>query len=81
MQEQGKSISELAGNVGVSPSYFTRVLRLSFLAPEIVRAILSGRQPPHLTAKHLMSPSRLPKHGQAKRPSSASAETSACPNE
>ena len=29
----------------VSLSYFTRVLRLSFLAPEITRAMSQGRQP------------------------------------
>jgi hypothetical protein len=28
-----RSIPELAGDAGVSPSYFTRILRLSFLAP------------------------------------------------
>ena len=54
-------MSELAEDAGVSPSYFTRVLRLSFLAPEIVKTILSGGQPPQLTAKHLVSQSRLAK--------------------
>ena len=61
MHDQGKSITELAGDAGVSPSYFTRVLRLSFLAPEIVKAILTGRHPPQLTAKHLMSQTGLAK--------------------
>jgi AraC-like DNA-binding protein len=59
MQNQGRSMTELAADAGVSPSYFTRVLRLSFLTPDIIRAILSGRQPPQLTAKHLVSQSRL----------------------
>jgi site-specific DNA recombinase len=54
LNEQGKGITELAINAGVSPSYFSRVLRLSFLAPDIVKAILDGRHPPQLTAKHLM---------------------------
>jgi DNA invertase Pin-like site-specific DNA recombinase len=61
MHDQGKSMTELADDAGVSPSYFTRVLRLSFLAPDIVSAILSGRQPPQLTAKHMISQSRLAK--------------------
>ena len=61
MHDQGRSMTELAGDAGVSPSYFTRVLRLSFLAPDIAKAILSGRQPAQLTAKHLMSQSRLAK--------------------
>jgi site-specific DNA recombinase len=54
LREQGKSITELASDAGVSPSYFSRVLRLSFLAPAIVKAILAGQHPPQLTAKHLM---------------------------
>lgn len=45
MNSNGKPIQDLAAEVGVSPSYFTRVLRLSFLAPEITRAIIQGRQP------------------------------------
>src|SRR6516225_8917778 len=40
----------LAKQEGVSPSYFTRLVRLSYLAPDITQAILDGRQPSHLTA-------------------------------
>ncbi len=61
MQDQGRSITELAGDAGVSPSYFTRVLRLRFLAPDIVKAILHGRHPRQLTAKHLMSQTGIAK--------------------
>ena len=53
MKGQGKTIKTLAAEAGVSPSYFTRIFRLSFLAPDIVRAILQGRQPETLTAKRL----------------------------
>jgi hypothetical protein len=35
----------LAGREGVSRSYFTRLIRLSYLAPDITQAILDGRQP------------------------------------
>src|SRR5712671_6499002 len=45
---------------GVSRSYFTRVVRLSYLAPDITQAILDGRQPRHLTAQKLLAHSRLP---------------------
>src|SRR5882672_3496774 len=45
---------------GVSRSYFTRVVRLSYLAPDITQAILEGRQPRHLTAEKLLQHSRLP---------------------
>ena len=45
---------------GVSPSYFTRLVRLSYLAPDITQAILDGRQPRDLTADKLLAHSRLP---------------------
>ena len=45
---------------GVSRSYFTRVVRLSYLAPDITQAILEGRQPHDLTAEKLLAHSRLP---------------------
>jgi hypothetical protein len=41
----------------VSPSYFTRLVRLSYLAPDITEAILDGRHPRDLTAA-LLQPSR-----------------------
>jgi len=50
----------LAKREGVSPSYFTRLVRLSYLAPDITQAILDGRQPPDLTADKLLAHSRLP---------------------
>jgi site-specific DNA recombinase len=50
----------LAESEGVSPSYFTRLVRLSYLAPDITHAILDGRQPCDLTAEKLLEHSRLP---------------------
>jgi site-specific DNA recombinase len=44
---------------GRKPEYLRRVLSCAFLAPDIVEAILDGRQPAHLTAKKL-SRRRLP---------------------
>ena len=56
----GRPISEMAAAAGLSSSYFTRVLRLSFLAPDITRAILHGRQPADLNAHKLMADTRAP---------------------
>ena len=56
----GTALAALAKQEGVSPSYFTRLLRLSYLAPDITQAILDGRQPPHLSADKLLAHSRLP---------------------
>ena len=50
----------VAEREGVSPSYFTRLVRLSYLAPDITHAILDGRQPRDLTAEKLLEHSRLP---------------------
>lgn len=53
-QNADASVADLAAKAGVTRSYFTRVFRLSFLAPEITAAILQGRQHPELTANKLM---------------------------
>ena len=52
---------------GVSPSYVTRLLRLAYLAPDIVTAIIDGRQPPGLTANTLMKNTRLPFRWETQR--------------
>ena len=43
-----------ADEAGVSSSHFTRLVRLSLLAPAITKAIIEGRHPPELTARRLM---------------------------
>ncbi len=45
----------MAADAGLSRSYFTRMLRLSFLAPDITRAILHGRRPADLNAHKMMA--------------------------
>jgi site-specific DNA recombinase len=60
MRNAGKTMGQLAADAGVGGSYFTRILRLSFLAPEIVRAILRDRHPIELTAKRLANQLRFP---------------------
>jgi DNA invertase Pin-like site-specific DNA recombinase len=60
MRSSGKTMSLLAAETGVGRSYFTRILRLSFLAPDLVKAILHDRHPIELTAKRLANELRLP---------------------
>ncbi|MDA1355227.1 MAG: recombinase family protein, partial [Proteobacteria bacterium] len=60
MRNGGKTMAELAAEAGVGGSYFSRILRLSFLAPEITKAILRDRHPIELTAKRLANEVRLP---------------------
>lgn len=60
LRGDGRSIGELAAAAGVSPSWFTRILRLSFLAPDIVSAILDDRHPIGLSAHRLARLADLP---------------------
>ena len=60
LDSNGVPFAALAKHEGVSPSYFTRIVRLSYLAPDITQAILDGRQPRDLTADKLLAHSRLP---------------------
>ena len=50
------TIAELAEREGIAPSYITRVLRLTLLAPDIVEAILDGKQGPEVTLARLLEP-------------------------
>ena len=56
MLESGEfaTINELAEREGIAPSYMARVLRLTLLAPDIVEAILDGRQGPEVTLGRLL---------------------------
>ena len=56
MLESGEfaTIAELAEREGIAPSYMTRVLRLTLLAPDIVESILHGRQGPEVTLARLL---------------------------
>ncbi|MGC1885728.1 MAG: hypothetical protein WA709_06470 [Stellaceae bacterium] len=60
VQGDGVPFAVLAQREGVSRSYFTRLVRLSYLAPDITQAILDGRQPRDLAAEKLLEHSRLP---------------------
>jgi hypothetical protein len=58
MLESGEfaTIAELAEREGIAPSYMTRVLRLTLLAPDIVEAILDGKQGPEVTLARVLEP-------------------------
>lgn len=57
---QVKGIGELAESEGLSTSRVTRILYHAFLAPDIVRSILNGTQPPSLTLDRLKYQLPLP---------------------
>ncbi len=58
MLESGEftTIAELAEHERMAPSYMTRVMRLSLLAPSIVEAIVEGRQPPDAKLANFLEP-------------------------
>lgn len=58
MLESGEfaTIAELAEREGITPSYMTRVLRLTLLAPDIIEAILDGKQGPEVTLARVHEP-------------------------
>ena len=60
-------IGDIAESEGVHHSYVSRLIRLTFLSPDITEAILDGRQPLGLTAAKLMRVSRLPLDWRAQR--------------
>ncbi|MFM5953262.1 MAG: hypothetical protein ACKOPE_03030, partial [Novosphingobium sp.] len=53
-------IARLAEREGVSRSYVSRVLRIAFLSPEVVEAILDGRQHGELDAARLRETNAVP---------------------
>jgi site-specific DNA recombinase len=57
---RAQSVTEIAGREGIADRYVRRVMRLAFLAPEIVEAIAAGSQPPELTAEALAERIDLP---------------------
>ena len=58
MLESGEfaTIAELAAREAIPSTYMARVLRLTLLAPELIEAIIDGRQPRTLTLPTVMKP-------------------------
>jgi DNA invertase Pin-like site-specific DNA recombinase len=48
--------AEIAGKCGLGESYVRRILRLAYLAPDILESIAEGRQPRGLTLDRLLGP-------------------------
>jgi len=50
------TIEDLAAAEKINPSYVSRILRLAYLSPTVVQAILEGSHPAWLTMKDLLEP-------------------------
>jgi len=70
MLESGQyaTIGELAEREGIAPSYITRILRITMLAPHIVETILDGKQRPEVTLARVVEPFPLKWAAQHFRP-------------
>jgi hypothetical protein len=66
--------ADLAKSEGLNRSYYSRLLRLAYLAPDITTAILDGRQPEGLTATTLSSIPTCRSAGPISDPCSALSE-------
>lgn len=51
-----QTLEEIANAENINPSYVSRLLRMTLLSPEIVEAILAGRQSNGLTMAKAMQP-------------------------
>jgi hypothetical protein len=58
MLESGEfvTVQDLAAAEKINPPYLSRVLRLALLGPDIIEAILDGRQPAGLQLGRLLTP-------------------------
>ncbi|TDL83927.1 hypothetical protein E2L08_00120 [Palleronia sediminis] len=77
MLESGEfaTIADLAEREGIAPSYMTRVLRLTLLSPDIVEAILDGKQGPEVTLSQVLKPFPLEWERQNHRISTTKSDT------
>jgi hypothetical protein len=60
------TVEELAAAEKINASYVSRILRLTLLAPEVVEAILDGRQSVSVTLARLMNGVPVVWHDQSK---------------
>jgi hypothetical protein len=67
VESAAPSLTAFATEQGISRSYATQLVRLAWLAPDIVEAILASCQPANLTASRLMQDSRIPTDWQEQR--------------
>ena len=61
------TLEDLARAKGVNATYVSRILRLTLFAPDIVEAILDGRQPAELQLDDLLKRFPLEWEGQRNR--------------
>ena len=66
-EKPGSTLEDAAAQQNMGGPYAARLIRLNYLAPDIVAAILGGKQPADLTANKLMADTRFPVDWRAQR--------------
>ena len=61
------SMAKIASRHNVSDSYVKKIMPLAFLAPDIVEAIMAGKQPAHVTTQMLIRQIDIPLDWQEQR--------------
>lgn len=64
---EGPSIEAAAESLRLSRQYYCTLLRLAYLAPDIILAILDGKQPTHLDRQFLARVNNLPMDWEEQR--------------
>jgi hypothetical protein len=65
---KARSLAAIAAREGLTVRYVGRLIRLAFLAPDIVESIVAGRQPTLLPQKHSPGASSFRSHGANRGP-------------
>ncbi len=66
-ENPGSTLEDVAAQENMGGPYAARLIRLNYLAPDIVAAILDGKHPVDLTANKLMADTRFPFDWRAQR--------------
>jgi DNA invertase Pin-like site-specific DNA recombinase len=76
LEQSGQTVSELATREGVTASYLTRVLRLAFLSPDVISALVAGSLRASIDASRLFGANSISadwaEQGRALLPSGSS---------
>jgi len=54
------TITDIAKREGITSPYVVRIVRLAFLSPAVLKTILQGAAPAHLTLKRLLASDAIP---------------------
>ena len=55
-----QTIEDLARREGLTAAYVVRIVRLAFLSPAMLKSVIEGTLPAHLTVKRLTAPYAVP---------------------